>query len=229
MNWYLAVLKNYAGFSGRARRKEYWMFVLFNIIFAIVAMILDNVLGIAIEGVGYGPIYGLYLLAIIIPSIAVAVRRLHDVGKSGWMILISFIPIVGAIWLLILMLTDSNPGENEYGANPKENHSVNNMMNNTQLSSQTNDNSTGETLVLIAVIWIFVSRLFWTLIPKLIYNYYSTEWFKSVNALMGLIWAVVPIGLAFAIKNKSKQIVIFILGGIYLLYGLYETIMQFVR
>ena len=120
MNWYLAVLKNYAGFSGRARRKEYWMFVLFNMIFAIVAMILDNVLGIAMEGVGYGPIYGLYLLAIIIPSLAVAVRRLHDVGKSGWMILISLIPIVGAIWLLVLMVTDSNPGENEYGHNPKE-------------------------------------------------------------------------------------------------------------
>ncbi|MBW7843823.1 MAG: DUF805 domain-containing protein [Ignavibacterium sp.] len=120
MNWYLAVLKNYAGFSGRARRKEYWMFVLFNVIFAIVAMILDNVLGIAIEGVGYGPLYGLYLLAMIIPSLAVAVRRLHDVGKSGWMILISLIPIIGAIWLLVLMVTDGNPGENQYGPNPKE-------------------------------------------------------------------------------------------------------------
>jgi len=120
MNWYLAVLKNYAGFSGRARRKEYWMFVLFNIIFAIAAMILDNIFGIAMKGVGYGPIYGLYLLAVIIPGLAVAVRRLHDVGKSGWMILISLIPIVGAIWLLILMVRDSNPGENKYGPNPKE-------------------------------------------------------------------------------------------------------------
>ena len=120
MNWYLVVLNNYAGFSGRARRKEYWMFVLFNMIFAFVAMILDNVFGIAIEGVGWGPIYGLYLLAIIIPSIAVAVRRLHDVGESGWMVLISLIPIVGAIWLLVLMVKDSNPGENQYGANPKE-------------------------------------------------------------------------------------------------------------
>ena len=120
MNWYLAVLKNYAGFSGRARRKEYWMFVLFNMIFAIVAMILDNVLGIAIEGVGYGPLYGLYVLAVLIPGLAVAVRRLHDVGKSGWMILIALIPIIGAIWLLVLMVTDSNTGENKYGPNPKE-------------------------------------------------------------------------------------------------------------
>ncbi len=93
MNWYLAVLKNYAGFSGRARRKEYWIFGLFNMIFAIVAMILDNILGIALKGVWYGPIYGLYGLAILIPSLAVAVRRLHDVGKSGWFLFISLIPI----------------------------------------------------------------------------------------------------------------------------------------
>ena len=120
MNWYLKVLKQYADFSGRARRKEYWMFVLFNMIFAIVAMILDNILGIAIEDVGYGPLYGLYVLAILIPGLAVVVRRLHDVGKSGWMILIALIPLIGAIWLLVLMVTDSNPGENEYGQNPKE-------------------------------------------------------------------------------------------------------------
>ncbi|MBT4723128.1 DUF805 domain-containing protein [Candidatus Falkowbacteria bacterium] len=120
MNWYLAVLKNYAGFSGRARRKEYWMFTLFNIIFAIVAMILDNVLGIAMAEIGYGPLYGLYALAMLIPGLAVSVRRLHDVGKSGWMLLIALIPLIGAIWLLVLMLTDSNPGENQYGSNPKE-------------------------------------------------------------------------------------------------------------
>lgn len=120
MNWYLKVLKQYADFNGRARRKEYWMFVLFNMIFAVAAMILDNVLGIAMEGIGYGPIYGLYLLAIIIPSIAVGVRRLHDIGKSGWMMLISLIPLIGGIWLLVLMVTDSNPEENEYGPNPKE-------------------------------------------------------------------------------------------------------------
>jgi uncharacterized membrane protein YhaH (DUF805 family) len=119
MNWYLAVLKNYAGFTGRARRKEYWMFVLFNLIFAFGALILDNVLGIAIDGVGYGPLYLIYLLAMMIPSLAVAVRRLHDVGKSGWMILISFIPLIGTIWLLVLLVSDSTPGENQYGANPK--------------------------------------------------------------------------------------------------------------
>ena len=120
MNWYLKVLKNYAVFSGRARRKEYWMFTLFNIIFSIIAIILDNILGTAIENVGYGLFYFLYVLAVLIPSLAVSVRRLHDVGKSGWMILIALIPIIGGIWLLVLMATDSNPGENQYGSNPKE-------------------------------------------------------------------------------------------------------------
>jgi len=120
MEWYLAVLRDYATFSGRARRKEYWMFALFNMIFAIVAMVLDNVLGIAMAEIGYGPIYGLYAVAMLVPGLAVGVRRLHDVGKSGWMMLIALIPIIGAIWLLVLMVSDSNPGENQYGLNPKE-------------------------------------------------------------------------------------------------------------
>jgi uncharacterized membrane protein YhaH (DUF805 family) len=120
MNWYLQVLKNYAGFSGRARRTEYWMFVLFNFIFIIAAMIIDNIFKTTIGGLPYGVFYCLYVLAVFIPSLAVAVRRLHDVGKSGWMILVALIPIVGAIWLIVLMVTDSIPGENQYGPNPKE-------------------------------------------------------------------------------------------------------------
>lgn len=125
MNWYLKVLKNYAVFSGRARRKEYWMFVLFNVIFAIVAIILDNILGTAIEGVGYGFFYIIYALAVLIPSLAVAVRRLHDVGKSGWWIFISLVPIIGAIWILVLLFTNSETGDNQYGPNPKEEKAVN--------------------------------------------------------------------------------------------------------
>lgn len=120
MNWYLKVLKQYADFSGRARRKEYWMFALFNMIFGVVAMSLDNILSLKLGSLPYGVFYILYFLAVLIPGLAVCVRRLHDVGKSGWMILIVLIPIVGAIWLLVLMVTDSNPGENQYGSNPKE-------------------------------------------------------------------------------------------------------------
>jgi uncharacterized membrane protein YhaH (DUF805 family) len=118
VNWYLEVLKKYAVFSGRARRKEYWFFVLFNAIFAIAAMVLDNILGLAIEDVGYGPFYILYALATIVPGLAVSVRRLHDIGKSGWYILLAMIPCVGAIILLIFDLTPGDPGDNEYGPDP---------------------------------------------------------------------------------------------------------------
>lgn len=120
MNWYLKVLKQYADFGGRARRSEYWYFTLFSTIFAILATILDNVLGIAIEGIGYGPIYILYALAMFVPGLAVLVRRLHDVGKSGWMYFIALIPIIGSIWLLVLLFTDSQQGDNNWGPNPKE-------------------------------------------------------------------------------------------------------------
>jgi uncharacterized membrane protein YhaH (DUF805 family) len=120
MNWYLLVLKKYADFNGRARRKEYWMFVLFNIIFAVAAMIVDNLLGLTFGAIGYGVVYLLYAFATLIPGLAVSVRRLHDIGKSGWMILIALIPIIGAIWLIVLMVTDGEPGANQYGPNPKQ-------------------------------------------------------------------------------------------------------------
>ena len=119
MNWYLKVLKQYADFNGRARRMEYWMFVLFNVLISMALLIIDNVIGLAFEDIGYGPLYLIYCLAIVIPSIAVAVRRLHDSGKSGWWILVTLIPLIGGIWMLVLLLLDSDPGDNEYGPNPK--------------------------------------------------------------------------------------------------------------
>ncbi len=119
MEWYLKVLKeHYADFNGRARRKEFWMFALFNFIIAVVLSFIDGLLGLTIESMGI--LYLVYSLAVLIPNIAVSVRRLHDIGKSGWMILIAFIPLIGAIWLLVLFVTDSKPGANEYGPNPKE-------------------------------------------------------------------------------------------------------------
>lgn len=124
MNYYLLVLKKYTEFNGRAQRAEYWYFYLFNIIISIILSILGKTLGIfniSIGTVGNEinilPI--IYSLAVLIPGLAVSVRRLHDVGKSGWMILISLIPLIGTIWLLVLMMKDSVPGENEYGPNPK--------------------------------------------------------------------------------------------------------------
>ncbi len=122
MEWYLKVMRQYADFNGRARRKEYWMFILFNIIFAIIAMLLDKVLGINFEEGSGGPIYIIYALIALIPGLAVAVRRLHDVGKSGWMLFIVFIPIIGSIWLLVLMCMEGDSSSNNYGPNPKDVH-----------------------------------------------------------------------------------------------------------
>ncbi|RDC66441.1 DUF805 domain-containing protein [Adhaeribacter pallidiroseus] len=119
MEWFLKVLRNYAVFSGRARRKEYWMFVLFNIIFGIVAMLVDNMFGLTFGKINYGYIYLLYQLVVLIPSLAVAVRRLHDTGKSGWFFFIVLIPIVGAIWILVLLCTEGDAGSNKYGPDPK--------------------------------------------------------------------------------------------------------------
>jgi uncharacterized membrane protein YhaH (DUF805 family) len=121
MNWYLKVLKQYTDFKGRARRKKYWMFTLFNFIFLIVAVILDNVLRLTISPeIPYEVFYILYTLAVLIPCLAVCVRHLHDVGKSGWWYFIVLVPLVGAILLLVWMCTDGQTGENKWGANPKE-------------------------------------------------------------------------------------------------------------
>ena len=83
MNWYLTVLRNYTNFDGRARRKEYWMFFLFNVLFASCAMLIDRAAGITIKSVGYGPVYLLYALFTLLPGLAVAVRRLHDAKAAG--------------------------------------------------------------------------------------------------------------------------------------------------
>jgi uncharacterized membrane protein YhaH (DUF805 family) len=119
MNWYVEVLKKYAVFSGRARRKEYWMFFLFNLIITFVLILIDSLMGTISPQSGLGLLSGLYSLAVLIPSIAVTIRRLHDTGRSGWWILIGLVPVIGGIVLLVFMVLDSEPGANQYGPNPK--------------------------------------------------------------------------------------------------------------
>ena len=120
MNWYLHVLKNYATFSGRARRKEYWMFFLFNVLISLGLGVLDVVAGTYSVEYETGFFSALYSLLVLIPSIAVSVRRLHDTNRSGWWILISLIPIIGVLVLFVFMCLDSQPGTNRFGVNPKE-------------------------------------------------------------------------------------------------------------
>jgi uncharacterized membrane protein YhaH (DUF805 family) len=119
MNWYIDAWKNYINFQGRARRKAYWMFVLFNIIAVIVLGLIEGTLGLSGQN-GYGILTGLYSLAIILPGLAVAARRLHDTGRSAWWLLIGLVPLVGPIVLLVFFVQDSQPGSNQYGPNPKE-------------------------------------------------------------------------------------------------------------
>ena len=142
MNWYLKVIKQYADFGGRARRKELWMFVLVNMIISNALLALENVLGITAfnfvdiamflgnmpeatafylyGNMGFGWLYLIYNVALLLPSFAVGVRRFHDIGKSGWHYLVGLIPLVGVILLLVWFCKDSQAGANKWGANPKE-------------------------------------------------------------------------------------------------------------
>lgn len=113
MDWYLQVLQKYAVFEGRARRKEYWFFVLFNFIISIVISVVES-------GIGTGGILGLiYVLGVFLPSVGVGIRRLHDTDRSGWWLLIGLIPVIGFIILIVLLALDSTPGDNRFGPNPK--------------------------------------------------------------------------------------------------------------
>lgn len=113
MDWYVGVLKKYAVFEGRARRKEYWMFYLFNAIISVGVVLIDGFIGSDIVSV-------LYPLAVLIPALAVTVRRLHDTNRSGWWLFIGLIPLVGGIIVLVFTLQDSDPYENDFGPNPKD-------------------------------------------------------------------------------------------------------------
>lgn len=124
MNWYLAVLKKYATFSGRATRSEYWYFTLFNALISIGLIILDRVIGTYNAETAMGTLSSLYSLAVLIPSLAVSVRRLHDTGRSGWWFLLAFIPLIGALVLIYFMVQDSQAGSNQYGENSKGNNAL---------------------------------------------------------------------------------------------------------
>jgi uncharacterized membrane protein YhaH (DUF805 family) len=119
MSWFLMAWSRAADFSGRSRRSEYWYFQLFNFFAAIVVCIFGYLFS-SPDSMGNLAIFCcIYSLVSFVPSLSVTVRRLHDIGKNGWWYLISFIPLIGAIILLVFMVTDGDPGWNEYGHNPK--------------------------------------------------------------------------------------------------------------
>jgi uncharacterized membrane protein YhaH (DUF805 family) len=118
MNWYLEALKKYAVFNGRARRKEYWMFTLFNFIIAFGIGFMEGLFGMGGE-FALGPISIVYALAVLIPGLAVSIRRLHDTGRSGWWLFITAIPIIGPLVLIWFMIQEGQATDNLYGPDPK--------------------------------------------------------------------------------------------------------------
>lgn len=122
MKEFIDVFKKTFDFSGRSRRKEYWMFVLFTTVISIVLSIIDVIAGLQLTE-DIGVLGGLFSLLIIIPTFSVTVRRLHDIGRSGWWVLLTFIPLIGWITLFIFSLLDSQSGTNAYGPSPKESYS----------------------------------------------------------------------------------------------------------
>jgi uncharacterized membrane protein YhaH (DUF805 family) len=119
MKYFIYCLKNYFKFSGRATRSEYWYFVLFSLLFSLAAMLIDFSIETYYIEEGIGIFSSIYTLAILIPSLAVTVRRLHDTNRSAWWLLISLIPIIGTIVLIVFYCQDSKE-DNKYGVNPKK-------------------------------------------------------------------------------------------------------------
>lgn len=142
MNWYIEVLKKYATFDGRASRSEYWYFFLFN---ALIELVLVAIMyGIPIFAGIISFLLSVYSIVIFLPSLAVGVRRLHDIGKSGWWYLIIFIPLIGAVILLVFAVLDSQPGSNTYGPNPKKESK--NLANNKTVESETSSGGANKSL-----------------------------------------------------------------------------------
>lgn len=120
MNWFIKVLKEkYAVFDGRAQRAEYWYFTLFYILAYFAVTIVDRAFGSFDAEQGMGILGAIYALAMLIPALAVGVRRLHDTDRSGWWLLLGLVPVIGAIVLLVFMVLDGTPGDNRFGPNPK--------------------------------------------------------------------------------------------------------------
>ncbi|GHT24077.1 hypothetical protein FACS189430_08380 [Bacteroidia bacterium] len=191
MKWYLKVLRQYADFSGRARRKEFWMFALFNWICILIwAFVWGLVFGLTVDMNSPGKIaaaisfaYYVYLIAVMLPSLAVVVRRLHDLGKSGWWLFIAFIPLVGGVWLFVLMCLEGQTEGNRYGANPKTSAAT--------FAQPARLRSAGIALAVSAV-FVLLSQIFfryWLFLENQPFNPYAiVDLLLAIALLVGAVW-----------------------------------------
>ncbi|MCT4637822.1 MAG: DUF805 domain-containing protein [Bacteroidales bacterium] len=213
MKWYLKSVSRYVGFIGRASRLEYWMFVLYDIILWLISVVTDNSLNLTFGDLPFGYISVFYFLATLVPRVSVLVRRLHDSGRSGFMMFISLIPLVGWVWLLALTLADGNRCGNRYGDDPRQ----------TQHDEFAISKSSGDSVIVFIVMWMFFTKVFWQFISPVISESYGVV----LNTLVAIIWEFIPVALSFAIKDKPKQMLISIVAGCYFLFGLYSIAQTF--
>ena len=229
MKWFIKVLRHYADFSGRARRQEYWMFFLFNMIFSfawafilmfIVALVFkyDSEEKLLFSTMAINLSFGALMM---LPSLAVSVRRLHDLGKSGWMMLIALIPIAGGIWLLVLLLTEGENKANEYGPNPKTSTEI--------FGEQARLRSAGIALIFATAV-IILTGISSLVVSKLVY--YTSPYFITYLYYIPLIIILIA-GVFLLNENKiyevegnKKSAVILLLtaAGVYLLLLIFNVV-----
>lgn len=214
MKWYLHALRNFSNFDGRSSRTEYWMFVLFNTMFAVFFYSLDLIFKLQFEKFGLGPCYLLYTLIAILPGLALSVRRLHDVGRKGSFIFIALLPFIGSIWLLILFLTKSDAEENDYGNKPV----------NSDIAEFVNNDTTNLNILITALSWLFFNKVLWSIVASYTEDYYNNKSFIYFNELISLLWAFFPILLSLTIKVPRWKIIFLVGSVIYMIYSFYEFV-----
>jgi uncharacterized membrane protein YhaH (DUF805 family) len=215
MTWYLEAFRRYTDFDGRSGVRAYWMFFLFNTIFALIASMLDHALSITLFDSFYGPIYLLYVAITLIPALAIAVRRLHDTGRHGSWILLGFVPVIGTIVLIVFFLQKGSEGNNGYGDTPPNSLHV----------SPEQEAADRDSIIIFVIVWMLINTLVFSLLPTQNMEFVTTDAYRNMLTFRNIIWALIPFILAFLVNNKTARIVFIALGALYLLYNLYKIMM----
>jgi uncharacterized membrane protein YhaH (DUF805 family) len=201
MKWFIKALRHYADFSGRARRREYWMFALFNLIFLFVFAFLFGLMagagGMYDEETLPYAIHLIWFALVGLPGMAVTVRRLHDLGKSGWTVLVGLIPLIGGIWLLILMCTDGQTGPNRFGSDPKATSE--------SFPERAKLTSAGVTMIVAASLAL-LSQLLANLFPEAYYGYDGEFSTSPLLTLQNVVfWAIMLAAGILFVRGEARE------------------------